>query len=112
MNGIEINQQASNIFRKAAMYIRTYGWQVTGMSKYGLPRCSMGALASAHNDVIWNKELAEFMYEKLYEELDGLTLTEFNYKYRSGEKVAELFDKVAKNLTNRHDYASCKVLTS
>ena len=95
MDKVVLRSQAAAIFKHAAAYIRAYGWQVTGMSRHGLPRCSMGALASAHRDKMWDKELAELMYSQLYEELDGLTLTEFNYRYNDGEKVAQLFDKVA-----------------
>ena len=112
MNDIETYQQAVSIFRRAASYIRTYGWQVTGMSRHGLPRCSMGALASAHDEAIWDHGLAELMYEKLYDELDSLSLTEFNYKYKNGEKVAKLFERVARNLTHNRSYASNKVLIS
>jgi len=38
------------------------------------------------------------MYEELYETLNGLSLTEFNYKYNDGEKVARLFEDVAAKL--------------
>ncbi len=69
------------------------------MSEDGLPRCSMGALASANTACIWNKELAERMYQSLNEGLDGLTLTEFNYKCNDGEMVARLFDQVAIKLS-------------
>jgi hypothetical protein len=98
MNGIDLHVQAASIFREAALYIRIYGWQVTGMSEHGLPRCSMGALASAHKEARWNKGLATLMYKTLYEELNGLTLTEFNHKYNDGEKVAQLFDEAAASL--------------
>lgn len=91
-------EQAATIFRSASKYIRTYGWQVTGMSKDGLPRCSMGALASACKLQNWEPRMAELMYSELYESLHGLTLTEFNYKYKNGEKVAQLFEKVATKL--------------
>ncbi len=104
MSEPEIYKQAASIFGKAATYIRTYGWQVTGMSEHRQPRCSMGALASAHRAENWNKNLAKFMYEKLYDELGGLSLTEFNYKYRNGEKVAELFDKVAHKISHSNNY--------
>lgn len=99
--------QAATLFEKAAIYIRTYGWQVTGMSTYGLPRCSMGALASAHDAKRWNKNLSKLMYTKLYKELDGLTLTDFNYKHKNGEKVAQLFEMVANKLKS-----SSRTLTS
>jgi hypothetical protein len=97
----ELNSHASVIFRRAASYIRKYGWRVAGMSRDGLPRCSMGALASAHKASIWDKELAALMYQTLYEELDGLTLTEFNYKYNDGEIIARLFDQVAVRLSGK-----------
>lgn len=99
MSEREIKNQAEAIFRGAAEYIRKYGWQVSGMSEHGLPRCSMGALASAHPDEVWDKDLAKFMYNELYEELDGLRLTQFNYLNRNGEKVAELFERVADKLS-------------
>jgi hypothetical protein len=96
----KLKSQAANIFRGAASYIRFNGWQVTGMGTDGKPRCSMGALESATKREVWNKRLASIMYETLYEELNGLTLTEFNYKHQSGERVAELFEKVADKLVD------------
>lgn len=99
MSERELRLQAATIFRRAASYIRTYGWQVSGMSEDGLPRCSMGALASAHKDEHWNKDLAEFMYKELYKELDGIGLTEFNYRHNSGEDVAKLFERVVNKVT-------------
>ncbi len=98
MDEIDTHALAASIFEGAAAYIRTYGWQVTGMSWHGRPRCSMGALASAHQDRIWDEELAELMYRQLYDELDGASLTEFNYRHRDGEKVAQLFEKTAARL--------------
>jgi hypothetical protein len=98
MNDSELNLQAVTIFKKAALYIRTYGWQVTGMGTYGLPRCSMGALASAHETKKWNINLSKLMYRKLYEELNGLTLTEFNYKHSNGDSVAVLYECVASQM--------------
>lgn len=94
----EVHSQAADIFEKAATYIREYGWQVTGMGRHGMPRCSMGALASAHPDVIWDKELSVLMHQKLNAELNGLCLTEFNYQFNDGEKVARLFEQVASYL--------------
>lgn len=94
----EIKVQAAKIFVKAADYIRKYGWQKTGMSAHGQPRCSMGALASAHPRHRWSKSLSNIMYQTLYEELGGLSLTQFNYKFESGEKVAQLYERVAKKL--------------
>ena len=99
MSENDLNRRASIVFKRAANYIRNSGWQVSGMSEDGLPRCSMGALASAHKASVWDKELSELMYQSLYEELNGLTLTEFNYKYNDGEIVAGLFDQVAANLS-------------
>ncbi len=96
---------ASTIFRKAATYIRKYGWQVSGMSQDGKPRCSMGALESASKGVVWNKSLGSLMYQTLYKELNGETLTEFNHRVRNGESVAELFEKVAILLEN-NSYAN------
>jgi hypothetical protein len=90
--------QAAVIFERAADYIREYGWRVTGMSRDGAPRCSMGALASAHPNEAWDEGLSQLMYRKLYEELGGIGLTDFNYKYRDGEKVARLFERVAGKL--------------
>lgn len=71
----------------------------------------MGALASAHREKIWDKKLAELMYEELYEELGGLSLTDFNYLYNDGEKVACLFERVAANLakSSAAQYASVRV---
>lgn len=91
-------QQAAVIFKRAANYIRAHGWQVSGMSQDGKPRCSMGALASAHKADRWDKNLARLMYDKLYQELGGMSLTEFNEKFRSGEKVARLFERTANHL--------------
>lgn len=99
MSENDLNNQAAFIFRRAAGYIRNYGWQVSGMSVDGLPRCSMGALASAHKVSVWNKALAKHMYHSLYQELNGLTLTEFNYKHNDGEIVAELFDRASTRLS-------------
>lgn len=99
MDDGDIRRQAVTIFRGAATYIRQYGWQVSGMSRHGLPRCSMGALASAYHEKIWDKKLAELMYDELYKELNGMSLTEFNYMHKDGEKVAMLFDRVAEKLS-------------
>lgn len=93
------SRQAAQIFLRAAEYIRTYGWQESGMSKHGLPRCSMGALESAGHKKRWDKDLSELMYKTLYRELGGINLTEFNAKYKSGEKVARLFERTARALT-------------
>jgi hypothetical protein len=101
MSDNDLRKRAGVIFRRAATYIRCYGWQVSGMSEDGLPRCSMGALASAYKAGVWNKKLAELMYQSLYQERDGLTLTEFNYTYRDGEMVAKLFDHVAARLLTK-----------
>ncbi len=97
--------RAANILEKAAAYIRNYGWQVSGMGEHGKPRCSMGALASAHPDKIWDEDLSELIYRELYEELDDIGLTEFNYKYQDGEKVAQLFEKVATKLHLAYSHA-------
>lgn len=92
--------KASAIFLKAAVYIRQYGWQEEGMSCHGQPRCSMGALASAYPVRKWDKNLAALIYEALYKELNGISLTQFNHKVKDGDKVARLFEKVAANLQN------------
>ena len=92
--------QSAIIFKDAASYIRKYGWQVSGMSRHGLPRCSMGALASAHRAKQWDPAVARLMYGSLYDELDGLTLTEFNHLHKNGEAVAQLFEAVAEKLSH------------
>jgi hypothetical protein len=88
--------KAAEIFLNAALYIRNYGWQETGMSSHGKPRCSMGALASAHQTEEWDPEIADLMYKTLYDQLDGINLTEFNARAQSGEDVATLFEQTAK----------------
>lgn len=98
MKNNKVEVQAATIFQKAAVYIRTYGWQKEGMSEHGKPRCSMGALASALPQEKWDVRLAKLMYDTLYNELSGLSLTQFNYKYQSGEKVAQLYERVAEEL--------------
>jgi hypothetical protein len=100
MNDYGVQEQAATIFIKAAQYIREYGWQVEGMSIDGQPRCSMGALASARPGR-WDEDLAELMYSTLYDELNGISLTQFNHKYKSGEKVARLYERVATKLQSR-----------
>lgn len=97
MNEVNV-EQAARIFERAAAYIRKYGWQVSGMSSHGKPRCSMGALESASFTKKWDPTMAQLMYEQLYLQLNGLSLTEFNEKYRSGEKVARLFSQTAQTL--------------
>jgi hypothetical protein len=94
----ELRNKAANIFLNAANYIRKHGWQVSGMSKDGLPRCSMGALASASTEQKWDSKLSDLMYKTLYDELNGLSLTQFNYKHKNGEKVAQLFERTATSL--------------
>jgi len=101
MKRIETRNEATEIFLNAARYIRQYGWQEKGMSVDGQPRCSMGALASAHPKSKWNKKLASLMYQALYEELNGKTLTQFNYKFKDGNKVANLYEQVARSLTRQ-----------
>jgi hypothetical protein len=98
MNQGKLPAQGATIFRSAASYIRTYGWQKDGMGRHGQARCSMGALASAYPERKWDKNLAVLMYRTLYKELNGLSLTQFNYKYEDGEKVAQLFERVATKL--------------
>ena len=91
--------KAARIFLRAASYIKSHGWQVEGMSKYGYPRCSMGALASAYPKVKWETNLSLLMYEALYKELDGDSLTEFNYQVSDGLEVAKLFERTALTLS-------------
>lgn len=98
MSEVEVKKEAANIFLKAANYIRKYGWQEKGMGEYGKPRCSMGALASANPKPKWDKDMASLMYKALYKELKGMSLTQFNHKYKNGEKVARLYEQVAKSL--------------
>jgi hypothetical protein len=100
MSERELKQRAAQIFLNAAEYIHKYGWQVSGMSKNGKPRCSMGALESAHSKPRWDKELATLMHDTLYKELNGIPLTQFNYKYKNGEKVAQLYEQTAANLVS------------
>lgn len=90
-----VRAQAAQIFLNAAAYIRSYGWQKTGMGLYGQPRCSMGALASAHYEQEWNQNLSALMYRELGKELNGISLTQFNYRHNDGETVARLFESVA-----------------
>ncbi|MFI5271011.1 MAG: hypothetical protein ACHQT9_03140 [Candidatus Saccharimonadales bacterium] len=101
MSEYDLREQAANIFIDAAQYIRDYGWQVEGMGCDGEPRCSMGALASAYPKLEWNKELSRLMYLSLYKELQGMSLTQFNHRYRDGEKVAELYERVASKLQSK-----------
>jgi hypothetical protein len=68
------------------------------MSEDGKPRCSMGALASAYPRHKWSERLSRLMYAELYKELDGISLTEFNHQHQSGEKVAQLYERVAAKL--------------
>jgi hypothetical protein len=96
----QLNAQAAEIFKRAADYIRRFGWQKEGMGRPGRPRCSMGALDSAYPAVEWDKRLAKLMYESLYAELDGLSLTQFNFMYQSGEKVARLYERTAAKLSH------------
>ena len=94
----DAEQRAAEIFLKAADYIRQYGWQKEGMGEYGRPRCSMGALDSALPRGQWDNKTARLTYKTLYKELDGLSLTQFNFKYQSGEKVAQLYERAARRL--------------
>ena len=90
--------RAAHIFLNAASYIRNYGWQVEGMSEYGKPRCSMGALESAYPKEVWESNLASLMYKTLYKQLNGISLTEFNHRVSSGLEVAKLFERTAMTL--------------
>lgn len=98
MGETELRAQGATIFRKAAAYIRRYGWQEKGMGLYGQPRCSMGALASAQSGR-WDPRLASLMYDTLKTELRGISLTQFNHRTQSGEAVAKLFERVADTLS-------------
>lgn len=97
---IQLRPQAAVIFRRAAAYIRRYGWQEKGMGLHGQPRCSMGALASAHHTSKWNDHLSALMYSALKTELHGLSLTQFNHRTGSGEAVARLFERTAAHLSS------------
>lgn len=90
--------KAAQIFLNAASYIRNYGWQVEGMSEDGKPRCSMGALESAYKKEKWESSLSSLMYETMYRQLNGITLTEFNHKVKDGLEVAKLFERTALTL--------------
>lgn len=96
-----MSEEAAAILFRAAEYIREYGWQVEGMASHGLPRCSMGALASAQPATKWDPRIAKLMYDTLYDELDGISLTTFNHLHQDGEKVIELFETVARRLQSR-----------
>jgi hypothetical protein len=94
-----VEAQAASIFFNAAAYIRENGWQKEGMGEEGAPRCSMGALETAGpSRAEWDENLSKLMYDSLYEELNGISLTSFNSKYQSGEKVAQLYESVASKL--------------
>lgn len=90
-----LKSRSAKIFRKAALYIRTYGWRVSGMSSHGKARCSMGALESAYSRDRWEPLLAVLMYDTLYDQLNGETLTEFNHRVQNGEAVAKLYERTA-----------------
>ncbi len=98
----KVKLQGADIFLKAANYIRKYGWQKQGMGKHKQPRCSMGALASAYPKEKWSKDLSLTMYLALYKELHGMSLTEFNYKFNDGNKVASLYEQVAASLVHNN----------
>ncbi len=93
-----IEVQAAKLFLKAAAYIRKYGWQEEGMGEEGFPRCSMGALASACPDEEWGKDLSGLVYNALYEELNGLSLTQYNHKFQDGERVVQLYKRAAERV--------------
>lgn len=92
--------QAAGVLLKAAAYIRQYGWQEEGMGEQDGPRCSMGAIDSACPRGEWDDQVAKLMYSGLNKELDGLSLTGFNHKFQSGEKVARLYERTARSLIN------------
>jgi hypothetical protein len=91
--------KAAEIFLSAASYIKSYGWQTEGMSENGKPRCSMGALASAYPKEKWESNISSIMYETLYKELNGISLTEFNHRVNSGIEVSKLFEQTALSLS-------------
>ena len=95
MKSDQITIQAAKIFFSAADYIRQYGWRTSGMSTHGKPRCSMGALASAYPKSTWDIGLATTMHEALKGQLEGMTLTQFNYKFNDGNTVAQLYERTA-----------------
>ena len=97
---ITLSQEAAQIFLDAADYIEKYGWQKTEMSEHGKPRCSMSALTSVQPKVVFDCALSALMFEALYDELGGITLTEFNEQAKNGSEVALLFRKTA---TKLHD---------
>jgi hypothetical protein len=96
----DFKRQAAKILLKAAGYIRQYGWQEEGMGEQGGPRCSMGAIDSACPRGEWDSSVAALMYSSLNKELDGLSLTQFNHKFQSGEMVARLYERTARKLVN------------
>ncbi len=98
MSEREIRVQTAVILRKAAVYIRTYGWQEEGMGQHGQPRCSMGALDSALPRGSWSARVAILMYHSLNRELHGLSLTQFNHRMQNGEAVARLYERTANKL--------------
>ncbi|MBP6098514.1 MAG: hypothetical protein KA477_00855, partial [Candidatus Levybacteria bacterium] len=63
--------------------------------------CSMGALASAHPEPVWNKALSSAMYETLYETLGELSFSEFNRKVKNNQDVIDLFEKMAKSVLKK-----------
>jgi hypothetical protein len=101
MKDTERRARAAIIFLDAASYIRQYGWQKEGMGEDGKPRCSMGALASSYSVKKWDHELSNLMYTELYKKLNGMTLTDFNYRYDDGEMVAKLYEQVADVLAEK-----------
>jgi len=103
MQNIPPHEMASSIFLKAVGYVRTYGWQVVGMAEHGQPRCSMGALASAHPEPVWDKALSSVMYETLYETLVELSFSEFNRKVKNNQDVIDLFEKMAGLVLKKSD---------
>lgn len=90
--------KAATIFRRAAAYIRQYGWQKEGLSEDGKPRSSMGALASAYPKDTWEKDLSSLMYDSLNSELHGISLTEYDHKVRNGLAIAKLFERTASSI--------------
>lgn len=99
MQHVCVRRKASHIFLAAAQYIESIGWQEKGMGVHGGPRCSMGALASAHLDAIWDPQLSAIMYAALVRELQGISLTEFNRRARNGTDVARLLRSAARSIS-------------
>ena len=94
---MEARFEAARLFKLAAKYIRLFGWQEKGMGIYGQPRCSMGTLNSAQVGK-WNTDVSKIMFSQLNNELNGMSLTQYNHKVQNGESVARLFEKTGSTI--------------